>query len=80
MRTFFEGERLARIPGKQKAQLVVLAHTFTRFDPAQRYTEKQVNEILAPIHEDVAFWRRALVDYGYLERQDGVYWVRLGSH
>ena len=37
------------------------------------YSELDVNDVLASVHEDVAFWRRELGDYGYLTRERGIY-------
>lgn len=34
-----------------------------------------MNAILREAHDDVAFLRRELVDYRYLAREGGVYWV-----
>jgi hypothetical protein len=46
------------------------------FEPGIRYTEKQVNEILAHYNEDTAFLRRSLVEYKLMDRQGGggEYW------
>jgi hypothetical protein len=33
------------------------------------YAEKEVNEIIRPVHDDVASLRRYLVDGGFLTRQ-----------
>ena len=37
------------------------------------YTEPEVNEVLLAVHEDFAYLRRELVNYRYLEREDGLY-------
>lgn len=37
------------------------------------YSERDVNDVLASVHEDVAFWRRELGDYGYLTRERGIH-------
>jgi hypothetical protein len=39
-----------------------------------RYSEKQVNELLARYHHDTAALRRGLVDYRLMTRETGVYW------
>jgi hypothetical protein len=36
--------------------------------------EQEVNDLLAPIHSDVAALRRHLVDEQFLTRRAGVYW------
>ena len=45
----------------------------TLFEPGRDYPEAEVNEILGAVHDDFAFWRRELVDYGYLTWAAGIY-------
>jgi hypothetical protein len=53
-----------------------LQHVAEAFEPGVRYSEKQVNEILARFHADTATLRRELVGYGLVEREEGggEYW------
>ena len=60
--------RLEIIPAKRKKLEAVLRHLAKSFEPGQRYSEKQVNEILA-IYKDTATLRRELVGYGLLLRE-----------
>jgi hypothetical protein len=55
--------------------VVVLLEVLRRFEAGRTYTEPEVNALLRQAHDDVAFLRRELVDYRYLERADGSYWV-----
>lgn len=72
---FMTGDgKLKHIPSQQKKLLVVLRYLALAFQPEQRYTEKQVNAILAAYHPDTASLRRALVDSGLLSRSEGIYW------
>ena len=72
--------KLKTIPAQRKKLEVVLRHVARAFDPGVKYSEKQVNEILARFHEDTASLRRELVGYGMMEREGGggEYW-RKGS-
>lgn len=72
--TFFDGDRLVKIPAARKKRKVVLNRLAERFDRSGRYTEREVNDILRVHHEDVATLRRELVGYGLLQRRDGRYW------
>lgn len=69
--------KLARFPRKQKRKVAILVHIMKRFDPSRRYTQKEVNEILATASDDYTTLCRYLVDYGFLGRtRDGSeYWV-----
>jgi len=76
-RLFTDG-RIERVPGKRKVRAAVLLEVLARFEPGREYGEKEVNEVLLGVHEDFAYLRRELVNYHYLERQDGRY--RTAAH
>ncbi len=54
--------------------MAVLRHALQLFAFDVRYSEKQVNEILAQINEDTALLRRELVELHWMARDHGVYW------
>jgi len=68
--------RLKTIPAQRKKLEAILRHVVKTFEPGVRYSEKQVNEILARFHADTATLRRELVGYGLMEREGGggEYW------
>jgi biotin operon repressor len=67
---------LKTIPSQRKKLEAVLRHVVKAFDVGKRYSEKQVNEILARYHADTATLRRELVGSGLMKREDGggEYW------
>jgi hypothetical protein len=69
--------RLKGLPMQRKKLDAVLRHAVKLFEFDVRYTEKQVNEILARLHEDTATLRRELVDVHLMARDHGEYW-RIG--
>lgn len=75
VKRFFDGPRLRSIPAKRKPRVAVLLELLRGFAPGRHYTEPEVNAILRRAHEDVAFLRRELIDYRYLKREAGRYWV-----
>jgi hypothetical protein len=80
LRSFLDGDgRLRSIPAKHSKRLVILDHLAQRFEPGERYPEVEVNRRLREAHPDVAALRRHLVEEGFLDRQDGVYWRTGGS-
>lgn len=79
IRDFFRGDALKTIPSQRKRRLIVLQHLMVRFDPDRTYTEREINDLLRSAHEDVATLRRELVDYGYLNRDRGIYQVTRGA-
>jgi hypothetical protein len=76
---FMKGGRLTSIPVQLSKRTIVLDYLAQNFEPGRRYREKEVNEILARYHEDVAALRRYLVDEGFMEREAGIYWRSGGS-
>ena len=50
-----------------------------RFTPGVRYTEVEVNRELMAVADDYVSLRRALVDFGFLDRADGRYWRSGGT-
>ena len=68
--------RINAFPVQEKKFLVLLRHVLKEFQTGTRYTEKQVNVILARFNKDTARLRRALVDYHYMAREGGggKYW------
>jgi DNA-binding HxlR family transcriptional regulator len=74
LRAFLSNGRLDRIPAHEKKRRIVLRYlTETAFEDGRDYPEKEVNQLLALRHPDVAALRRYLVDGGYLERSRGIY-------
>lgn len=68
--------RLKAIPAQQKKQEAILRHVVEAFEPGREYTEKEVNELLLRFNEDVAYLRRALIDFKLMGRESGgrKYW------
>jgi hypothetical protein len=70
------GIALTGWPKKQKDKLVLLRRIAMLFAEGRRYSEKEVNAILAPVWADHVTIRRYLIEYGFLGRRaDGSeYW------
>ncbi|MDD5469022.1 MAG: DUF2087 domain-containing protein [Anaerolineales bacterium] len=68
--------RIKALPAQRKKFEAILRYVVKAFQPGARYTEKQVNELLAQYFDDTATLRRELVDYYMLSRQGGggEYW------
>ena len=52
----------------------MLRHAVKLFEYDVNYPEKQVNQILAQLHEDTASLRREMIDYKLMARDHGIYW------
>ncbi|HYT26250.1 MAG TPA: DUF2087 domain-containing protein [Actinomycetota bacterium] len=78
LRRFVDGGRLVSIPAGHAKRRVVLGWLARLFEPGRYYPESEVNEQLGAHHPDYATLRRHLVDEGFLQRRDQVYW-RIGG-
>lgn len=64
-----ETGRLKQIPAREKKKIIVLGEIIKNFKDGGEYSEKEVDRILKRIHEeDYASIRRALIEYGFMER------------
>ncbi len=77
LRDYTVNGQLTQIPMRQKKKLVILRWLASKFQPDTLYTEREVNAIITPVHQDFATLRRDLVDFGFLrrERGGGKYWL-----
>lgn len=65
-------------PAKEKRKIIILSEIVKNFAKGKQYSEKEINRILERIYEDYATIRRALIEYGFIERSSDctTYWVR----
>ena len=62
---------LKQIPAREKKKIIILREIMKRFEPGREYTEKEVNRILKETYaEDFPSIRRALIEYGFMDRTD----------
>jgi hypothetical protein len=80
LREFLNSDGSIRdFPAQDKKLRVVVRYALQALEPGQRYSEKEVNLRLKRYHPDNATLRRAMVDFGLLQRQpDGQEYWRAG--
>ncbi|MFL0268027.1 DUF2087 domain-containing protein [Candidatus Clostridium radicumherbarum] len=73
-----ETNALKSYPAKEKKKIIVLGEIVKNFSRGRTYTEKEINRVLKRIFEDYATIRRALVEYGFIDRSNDCtkYWVK----
>jgi predicted transcriptional regulator len=77
LRNFLTSDgRIRQFPAQEKKLEVILRFVLKDFEPGVRYSEKQVNEILARYNADYSFLRRSLIETRMLARESGggAYW------
>jgi Trp operon repressor len=69
---------LKTYPSKEKKKVIVLSEITKNFSKGKTYSEKEINRVLQRIYEDYVSIRRALVEYGFIERTNDCssYWVK----
>ncbi len=74
--TFFEYGKLRSIPVQRKKKRICYEVIAENLTPGKVYSEKELNGIIAPIHEDYCTIRRDMISEGILKRNGNKY-VRL---
>lgn len=72
--TFFEYGKLKSIPMQKKKERIILEEIVKSFEPGRRYTEREVNIILADFHDDFCTLRRDMIGEKLLARDHQIYW------
>ena len=73
LNAFFKYGKLKTIPAQLKKRAIVLEEICKSFEAGRDYSEKEVNLIIADFHDDFAALRRAMIDFGLMKRNDGIY-------
>ncbi|MGL5540190.1 MAG: DUF2087 domain-containing protein [Erysipelotrichaceae bacterium] len=73
-----ETKALKSYPAKEKKKIIVLGEIVKNFSTGRTYTEEEINRVLRRIFEDYATIRRALIEYGFIDRSNDCtkYWVK----
>lgn len=73
-----ENGALKSYPAREKKKIIILSEISKNFSKGKIYSEKEINRILKRVYDDYATIRRALVEYGFIDRtNDGSkYWVK----
>ena len=73
IRSFMPDGRCETLPAQVKKRMIIYHEIYSRFDPSRTYTEREVNAIIAEVHDDFCTVRRAFVGMGWMQREKGVY-------
>lgn len=73
LRDFLVDGRLKTIPAQRSKRQIILKHLLKSFERGRVYTEREVNDLLKPFHEDVATLRREFIMNGLMTRANGQY-------
>lgn len=71
---FFEYGKLKNIPAQRKKRLIVLQEILKAFEVGKKYSEKEVNLIIANFHDDFCTLRREMIMERLLDRNQTEYW------
>lgn len=73
IKAFFQRGKLRSIPVQRKKKVICYELIAERFVPGKVYKEKELNEIIIPIHEDYCTIRRDMISEGILCRKGSEY-------
>ncbi len=71
--TYFKEETLIKLPVQRKKRLIVLNVFANKFRSGRKYSEKEVNKIIAASYDDYCTVRRLMVEEKMMKRVKGVY-------
>lgn len=71
-----EDGTIEKLPTNRRKLDVILGYIVEHFEFGKLYTEKEVNQVIGKLNEDISGLRRDLITVGYLDRErDGsAYW------
>lgn len=75
LKSFMPYGRCEVMPAQIKKRMIIYEEIYRRFEPGRQYSEREVNERIAQVHDDYCTVRRAFVGLGWMSRQNGVYTV-----
>lgn len=74
LKNFFTADgRLKHLPVQLKKKLIVLEHLVAKLELGRRYTEKEINAFIKPVHEDYATIRREFIMHQFMFRDETGY-------
>lgn len=71
--TFFEYGKLKSIPAQRKKERIVLEEIVKAFEIGRKYSEREVNLIIADFHDDFCTIRRDMIGEKLLTREGNCY-------
>lgn len=71
---FFKYGKLKSIPAQRKKERIILEVIVDSFEFDKKYTEREVNLIIADFYDDFCTLRRDMISENLLERSGNVYW------
>ena len=71
--SFFEYGKLRSIPVQRKKKLICLEVIAENLVPGREYSEKELNAIIIPFHDDYCTIRRDMISEGILRREGNRY-------
>lgn len=77
MKAFVDKDgRITAFPAQEKKFVVLLEYVVKAFEKDVKYSEKQVNEILARFNADTSSLRRGMIEYHLMQRESNgsAYW------
>ena len=71
---FFEYGKLKSIPAQRKKERIILDVIVQAFEFDKKYTEREVNIIIADYYDDFCTLRRDMISERLLDREGNLYW------
>ena len=74
--SFFQYGKLKSIPAQRKKEMIILEEIAKSFEKGKKYSEREINILIADYHDDFCTIRRDMISEGILDRENGIYWAK----
>jgi hypothetical protein len=75
LKTFFNKDKLIKLPVQWKKKMLVLDEFVKKFKPGKKYTETEVDNIIKQSYGDYCTIRRLMIDVKIMRRENQLYWL-----
>lgn len=73
---FFEYGKLKSIPSQRKKEKICLEEVAKSFEKGKKYSEREINIIIADYNDDFCTIRRDMIAEEILDREGSIYWLK----
>jgi hypothetical protein len=73
IKSFFVMGKLKNIPVQNEKRKIVLLEIAKAFEQGKKYTEREINIMIADYYDDFCTLRKYMVSEGIFERENGIY-------
>ena len=75
LKTFFNRNKLIKLPVQHKKKLIILEKFKEKFKSGKKYSEEDINNIILQSYDDYCTIRRLMIEENMMKRKNQIYWL-----